>query len=78
MLTGEQNTEGGIAMTKQGLSSPGYILPIQIWAGLPAEDRARAVRLMVKLAFKLVTSKLDWMPKEVNDVKPNGHTQSTS
>ncbi len=63
-------------MTKQGLSSPGHILPVQVWTGLPAEERARVVRLMVKLAFKLVTTKLDWRPKEVNDVKPNGRTQS--
>ena len=63
-------------MTKQGLSNPSYILPGQVWTGLPAEERARVVRLMVKLAFKLVTTKLDWRPKEVNDVKPNGHTQS--
>ncbi len=65
-------------MTKQGLSSPGYILPVQVWTGLPAEERARAVRLMVKLAFKLVTTKLDWTQQEVNDVKSNGHTQSAS
>lgn len=65
-------------MTKQGLSNPGHILPVQVWTGLSAEDRTRAVRLMVKLAFKLVTTKLDWTPKEVNDVKPNGRTQSTS
>ncbi len=63
-------------MTKQGLSNPGHILLLEIWAGLSAEDRAKAVQLMVKLAFKLVTTKLDWRPKEVNDVKPNGHTQS--
>lgn len=63
-------------MAKQGLSNPGHILPVQVWPGLSAEDRARAVRLMVKLAFKLVTTKLDWRPKEVNDVKPNGRTQS--
>ncbi len=63
-------------MTKQDLSNPGHILPVEIWTGLAAEERARAVRLMVKLAFKLVTTKLDWTPKEVNDVKPNGHTQS--
>ena len=63
-------------MTKPGLSSPGYILPVQVWTGLPTEERARAVRLMVKLAFKLVTTKLDWTQQEVNDVKPNGHTQS--
>ena len=63
-------------MTKQGSSSPGHILPVQVWTGLPAEERARVVRLMVKLAFKLVTTKLDWRPKEVNDVKSNGHTQS--
>jgi hypothetical protein len=63
-------------MAKQGLSNPGHILPVQVWTGLPAEEKARAVRLMVKLAFKLVTTKLDWTPKEVNDVKPNGHTQS--
>ena len=64
-------------MTKQGLSSPGHILPVQVWTGLPAEERTRAVRLMVKLAFKLVTTtKLDWRHEEVNDVKPNGHTQS--
>jgi hypothetical protein len=65
-------------MAKQGLSNPGYTqsVPIQVWAGLSAEDRARAVRLMVKLAFKLVTTKLDWTHEEVNDVKPNGHTQS--
>ena len=63
-------------MAKQGLSNPGHILPVQVWPGLSAEDRARAVRLMVKLAFKLVTTKLDWRPKEVNDVKPNGHPKS--
>jgi hypothetical protein len=63
-------------MAKQGLSSPGHILPVQVWAGLSAEDRARAVQLMVKLAFKLVTTKLDWTQQEVNDVKPNGRTQS--
>ncbi len=63
-------------MAKQGLSTPGHILPLEIWAGLPAEDRAKAVQLMVKLAFKLVTTKLDWTHKEVNDVRPNGHTQS--
>jgi hypothetical protein len=65
-------------MAKRGLSNPCHILPVQVWPGLAAEDRARAVRLMVKLAFKLVTTKLDWTPKEVNDVKPNGRTQSTS
>ncbi len=65
-------------MTKQGLSTPCHILPVEIWTGLSAEDRARVVRLMVKLAFKLVTTKLDWRPKEVNDVKPNGRTQSAS
>ncbi len=64
-------------MVKQGLSSPGHILPVEVWPDLAAEERARAVRLMVKLAFKLVTTKLDWTHKEVNDVKPNGHTQST-
>jgi hypothetical protein len=63
-------------MAKQGLSSPGHILPVQVWTGLSAEDRARAVQLMVKLAFKLVTTKLDWTQQEVNDVKPNGRTQS--
>jgi hypothetical protein len=62
-------------MTKQGSSSPGHILPVQVWTGLSAEERARAVHLMVKLAFKLVTTKLDWMQQEVNDVKPNGRTQ---
>ncbi len=65
-------------MVKQGLSSPGHILPVEIRNGLAAEDRDKAVRLMVKLAFKLVTTKLDWTPKEVNDVKPNGRTQSAS
>ena len=64
-------------MAKQGLSNPGHILPVQVWPGLSAEERARAIRLMVKLAFKLVTTKLDWTPKEANNVKPNGHTQST-
>ena len=63
-------------MTKQGISNPGHILPVQVWVGLPADDRARVVQIMVKLAFKLVTTKLDWTPKEVNDVKPNGHPQS--
>jgi hypothetical protein len=65
-------------MTKQGLSNPDYkqSVPIQVWLGLSAEDRAGAVRLMVKLAFKLVTTKLDWRQEEVNDVKPNGHPQS--
>ncbi len=63
-------------MVKQGLSSPGHILPVEVWTGLSAEERARAVRLMVKLAFKLVATQLDWRPKEVNDVKPNGRTQS--
>ena len=63
-------------MVKQGLSSLGHILPVEVWPGLSAEDRAKVVRLMVKLAFKLVTTKLDWRPKEVNDVKPNGRTQS--
>jgi hypothetical protein len=65
-------------MAKQGLSNPCHILPVQVWTGLSAEDRAGAVRLIVKLAFKLVTTKLDWTPKEVNDVKPNGRTQNTS
>ena len=65
-------------MTEQSLSSPGHILPVQVWTGLPAEERARAVRLRVKLAFKLVTSKLDWRPKEVNEVKANGRPQSAS
>ncbi len=64
-------------MVKQGLSSPGHILPVEVWPNLAAEERARAVRLMVKLAFKVVTTKLDWTHKEVNNVKPNGHTQST-
>jgi hypothetical protein len=64
-------------MVEPGLSSPGHILPVEVWPGLSAEERARAVRLMVKLAFKLVTTKLDWTHKEVNDIKPNGHTQST-
>ena len=63
-------------MTKQGLSNPCHILPLEIWPGLPAEHRARVVRLMVKLAFKLVTTKLDWTHKEVNNVKPNSHPQS--
>ncbi len=63
-------------MTKQSISNPGRILPVQVWPGLSAEERARTVQLMVKLAFKLVTTKLDWMPKEANDVKPNDHTQS--
>ena len=63
-------------MTKQGLSNPCHILPVEIWAGLSAEDRARVVHLMVKLAFKLVTTKLDWTQPEVNNVKPNDHTQS--
>ena len=63
-------------MAKQGSSSPGHILPVQVWTGLSAEERARAVQLMVKLAFKLVTTKLDWTQQEVNDVKPNGRTQS--
>ena len=62
-------------MTKQGSSSPGHILPVQVWTGLSAEERARAVHLMVKLAFKLVTTRLDWTQQEVNDVKPNGRTQ---
>jgi hypothetical protein len=61
-------------MTKQGSSSPGHILPVQVWTGLSAEERARAVHLMVKLAFKLVTTRLDWTQQEVNDVKPNGRT----
>ena len=61
-------------MAKQGLSSPGHILPVQVWTGLSAEERARAVHLMVKLAFKLVTTRLDWTQQEVNDVKPNGRT----
>ncbi len=56
-------------MVKQGLSSPGHILPVEVWPDLAAEERARAVRLMVKLAFKLVvTTKLDWTHKEVNKV----------
>ena len=38
-------------MTKQGLSNPGHILPVEIWTGLAAEDRAKAVQLMVKLAL---------------------------
>ena len=63
-------------MAKQGLSNPCHILPLEIWTGLSAEHRARVVRLMVKLAFKLVTTKLDWTHKELNNVKPNGHTQS--
>ncbi len=63
-------------MTEQGLSKPGHILPIEIWTGLPAEERAKAVRLIVKLAFKLITTKLDCTPKEVNNVRPNGYTQS--
>ena len=75
MLTDESITDGGVAMAKQGLSSPGHILPVQVWAGLPAERRAKAVRLMVQLAFKLITTKLDWM-QEVNDVKPIKHPQS--
>jgi hypothetical protein len=45
-------------MTKQGSSSPGHILPVQVWTGLSAEERARAVHLMVKLAFKLVTTRV--------------------
>lgn len=64
-------------MTEQGLSKPGHILPVEIWTGLPAEERARVVRLIVKLAFMLITTKLDCTPKEANNVKPNGRTQST-
>lgn len=63
-------------MAKQGLSSPGHILPVQVWVSLPAEQRAKAVRLMVQLAFKLITTKLDWTQKEVNDVEPIDHPQS--
>ena len=55
MLTGEQFT-GGVAMAQQGLSSSDPPGSAQIWAGLPAECRASAVRLMVQLALKVVVT----------------------
>ena len=65
-------------MAQQGLSSSCSKGSTQIWAGLSAEGRARAVRLMVQLALKLVVTQLEWPPKEVNDVKPIRGPQSPS
>ena len=65
-------------MAKQGVSSPDHLLALQVWGGLSPEHRARAVRLMVQLALKLVAAQLDWSQKEVKDVKRIGQTQSAS
>ena len=64
-------------MSKQGLASRGQHVSAQVWSGLSAERRAKAVRLMVQLALKLVTIQLDWRQEEVNDDKPIGYSQST-
>jgi len=65
-------------MVKPGISSSGHPVPIQVWSDLSSDYRARAVRLMVQLALKLVATQLEWRQKEGDDVKPNGQPQSAS
>ena len=63
-------------MSKQGVLTPGSILPPPVWGHLSAERRAQAVRLMAQLAFKLLTAQFERSRKEDDDVKPIRRTQS--
>jgi len=65
-------------MSKQGASPPGSILPPPVWGHLSADRRARAIRLMAQLAFKLLTAQFEYPRKEENDVKPIRRAQSAS
>ena len=65
-------------MSKQALACPGHLVSVQVWSGLSTDRQAKAVRLMVQLALKLVTIQLDWRQEEVNDDKSIGHSQSAN
>lgn len=65
-------------MVNPGVASSGHPLPTQVWSELSIDYRARAVRLMVQLALKLVAPQVEGRPKEVEHVKPNGQSQSAS
>ena len=65
-------------MVEAGGSSSGQPVPIPVWSDLATDNRGRAVRLMVQLALKFVTTQGEGRPKEVDDVKPNSQPQSAS
>ena len=65
-------------MVEAGGSSSGQPGPIPVWSDLATDNRVRAVRLMVQLALKFVTPQGEQQQQEVDHVKPNGQSQSTS
>jgi len=65
-------------MVEAGRSSSGQPTPLPVWNELAMDDRVRAVRLMVQLALKFVATQVEGRPQEVDDVKPNGQSQSAS
>ena len=65
-------------MVEVGVSSPGQPGPIQVWSDLSIDYRVRAVRLMVQLALKFVATQVEGRQQEVDNVKPNGQSQSAS
>jgi hypothetical protein len=65
-------------MVEVGVSSPGQPGPIPVWSDLAADNRVRAVRLMVQLALKFVAPQGEGRPQEVDNVKPNSQPQSAS
>jgi hypothetical protein len=52
-------------MADQTSLAPHHVTSVQVWTNLAAEHRARVIRLMAQLAFKLVLAQPNSPLKEV-------------
>lgn len=64
-------------MAYQPSSSDRHVSPAQVWVRLAAGCRARAIRLMAQLAFKLVAGQSDSFIKEFAHGVPARPTQDS-
>lgn len=61
---------GGTPMISQATSCPQLVSPPQVWAGLAADLRLRAISLMAQLALNCVAAQSEWPRPEV----PHAHS----
>jgi hypothetical protein len=63
-------------MIDQPASTENSTSPVHVWTRLTADCRARAIHLMVQLAFNLVLAQSDALVKESCYDKPTHRTQN--
>ncbi len=64
-------------MASQSPPSDHCVSPVQVWAQLAADCRARAIRLMAQLAFKLVMAQSDSPIQEAQHAVVSQHSQNS-